>query len=76
MKVGINLGDPVFQGIYHEKQAHENDLDDVVKRALDVGCTKMMVTGSDLKESRHAVEIASRYRMPMENTVGLDYGPS
>ncbi|KAI4145007.1 MAG: hypothetical protein LQ340_006461, partial [Diploschistes diacapsis] len=62
--VGINLGDSVFQGVYHDKKAHEDDLDDVVKRALDVGCMKMMVTGSDLKESKHAVEIARRYRGP------------
>jgi TatD DNase family protein len=53
----------VFRGRYHGKQAHEDDLDDVVKRALDVGCLKMMVTGSSLKESQHAVAIARQYRM-------------
>ena len=62
VKVGINLGDPVFRGIYHEKEAHANDLGDVIQRALDVGCRKLMVTGSDLKESEHAVEIAKQYR--------------
>ena len=45
-RVGINLGDPVFRGVYHGKHAHEDDMDDVVQRALDAGCTKMMVTGS------------------------------
>jgi TatD DNase family protein len=35
---------------------------DVIQRAIDAGCTKFMVTGSDLKESRHAVEIAKQYR--------------
>lgn len=62
MQVGINLGDPVFRGQYHGKQAHEDDLDDVVQRALDVGCAKMMITGSNLQESHHAVEIAKQYR--------------
>lgn len=61
-KVGINLGDPVFRGEYHGKRAHDDDLQDVVKRALDVGCEKMMVTGSDLKESLHAWELAEKYR--------------
>lgn len=61
-QVGINLGDPVFRGQYHGKQAHQDDLDDVVQRAVDVGCTKMMITGSSLKESQHAVDIARRYR--------------
>lgn len=60
--VGINLGDPVFQGIYHGKKAHDDDLDDVLQRAVDVGCVKMMVTGSDLTESRKAVKMAEKYR--------------
>jgi TatD DNase family protein len=60
--VGINLGDPVFQGIYHNgKRAHESDLKDVIQRATDVGCRKMMVTGSDLVESRKGVQLAEEY---------------
>ena len=62
VKIGINLSDPVFRGIYRGKRAHDDDLDDVVRRAVDMGCQKMMVTGSDLKESVHAVEIAEKYR--------------
>ena len=61
-QVGINLGDPVFRGVYRGKRGHEDDLEQVVKRALDVGCTKLMVTGSDLKESAHAVELAKQFR--------------
>lgn len=61
-QVGINLGDPVFRGVYHGKQGHEDDLEQVVQRALDVGCMKLMVTGSDLKESAHAIELAKRFR--------------
>jgi Tat protein secretion system quality control protein TatD with DNase activity len=63
-QVGINLGDPVFRGVYHGKQAHEDDLSDVVQRALDVGVKKLMITGSNLKESHHAVDLAKQYRMP------------
>jgi TatD DNase family protein len=62
LQVGINLGDPIFRGVYHGKRAHDDDLDQVVQRALDVGCTKLMVTGSDLKESAHAIEIAKQFR--------------
>ena len=61
-QVGINLGDPIFRGVYHGKQAHDDDLDQVVQRALDMGCTKLMVTGSDLKESAHAIELAKQFR--------------
>ncbi|KAI1617821.1 Mg-dependent DNase [Exophiala viscosa] len=69
--VGINLGDPVFRGKYHGKKAHEDDLDDVVQRALDVGCTKLMITGSNLKESRHAVELAEKYPGHCYATIGV-----
>lgn len=61
-QIGINLGDPMFRGQYHGKQSHEDDVDDVVQRAKDIGCSKFMVTGSDLEESKHAVHIASKYR--------------
>ena len=62
IQIGINLSDPMFRGEYHGKKSHEDDVDDVIQRAKDVGCTKFMVTGSDLEESKHAVDIASRYR--------------
>ncbi|KAJ5812236.1 TatD family [Penicillium riverlandense] len=69
--IGINLSDPVFQGKYHGKEAHEDDLDDVIQRARDVGCAKFMVTGSDLIESQHAVDIASKYPGFCYATVGV-----
>ena len=52
----------MFRGHYHGKQSHEDDVEDVIQRAKDVGCSKFMVTGSDLEESKHAVQIASKYR--------------
>merc|ERR1712000_372480 len=69
--IGINLGDPVFRGEYHGKKAHDDDLEDVIQRALDVGCTKFMVTGSSLKESQHAVEIAKQYPGKCYATIGM-----
>ncbi|KAF2462525.1 deoxyribonuclease tatD [Lindgomyces ingoldianus] len=69
--IGINLGDPVFRGEYHGVRRHCNDFDDVLQRAKDVGCKKFMVTGSDLKESEHAVEIAKTYPGICYATVGV-----
>ncbi|KAF2759821.1 deoxyribonuclease tatD [Pseudovirgaria hyperparasitica] len=69
--IGINLSDPVFRGQYHGKQAHEDDFLDILQRAQDVGCTKMMVTGSDLKESERAIEIAKQHPGLCYATVGV-----
>ncbi|THC88835.1 hypothetical protein EYZ11_011719 [Aspergillus tanneri] len=69
--IGINLSDPVFRGEYHGKQVHDNDLDDIVQRARDVGCQKFMVTGSDLEESWRAVELAQKYPGFCYATVGV-----
>ncbi|KKK14685.1 deoxyribonuclease Tat-D [Aspergillus rambellii] len=69
--IGINLSDPVFQGNYHGKQVHDSDLDDIIQRARDVGCEKFMVTGSDLKESKHAIELAQNYPGFCYATVGV-----
>ncbi|KAI9815083.1 MAG: hypothetical protein M1827_002926 [Pycnora praestabilis] len=69
--VGINLGDPVFRGIYHGKQAHDDDFEDVLHRAFDAGCAKLMVTGSDLKESRVAVKLAEEHPGLCYATIGV-----
>lgn len=48
--------------MYNGKQRHDDDLDAVVDRARQVGCTKLIVTGSSLKSSRDALAIAEKYR--------------
>jgi len=52
----------VFHGVYHGKRHHEDDLDDIIQRAVDAGCKKFMVTASDLKEAKKAIEIVEKYR--------------
>ena len=69
--VGINLTDDVFCGKYHGKQAHESDLRHVLQRAVDVGCIKMMVTGSDLAESQKAIRLAEEHPGLCYATVGV-----
>lgn len=48
--------------MHGDRRAHEDDLDHVVQRAVAAGCEKFMITGSDLEESRKAVELAKVYR--------------
>lgn len=55
--IGVNLTDAQFQGIYHGKKVHAPDLDNVVGRARMSGVEKMIITGSSLEESNHALDI-------------------
>lgn len=61
-QIGINLADPIFRGRYHGKQRHPDDLAGVVQRARDVGCTKLIVTGSSFQSSRDALKLAEQFR--------------
>ncbi|KAI5813927.1 hypothetical protein BZA77DRAFT_334694 [Pyronema omphalodes] len=69
--VGINLTDPMFSGIYHGKQYHESDLQDVISRAKQAGCKKLLVTGSDLVESGEALKMATEHPGYIFATVGV-----
>jgi TatD DNase family protein len=71
LQIGINFTDPVFRGEYHGTQRHDNDFEDVVQRALDAGCKKFMITGSDLGESKHAIEISKAHPGQCYATVGV-----
>jgi len=57
--------------VHHGKKAHDDDLQQVVQRALDAGVTKMMVTGSDLKESKNAIKLADEFPGLCYATVGV-----
>ena len=62
LQIGINLADPIFRGMYHGKQRHPDDLNAVLSRAKEIGCQKLIVTGSDLTNSKEALDIAKEYR--------------
>ncbi|KAI9657543.1 MAG: hypothetical protein M1831_004159 [Alyxoria varia] len=69
--VGINLTDPIFSGVYHDKQAHPNDLHEILDRAVSAGCKKLMITGSDIEESHKAIELARTYPDLCYTTAGI-----
>ncbi|KAH7021162.1 uncharacterized protein B0I36DRAFT_333894 [Microdochium trichocladiopsis] len=69
--IGINLADPIFRGLYHGKQRHPDDLGAVISRAKEVGCQKLIVTGSDLTNSKEALEIAKEYPGVVYTTAGI-----
>ena len=69
--MGINLTDDTFRGEYYGKQHHEDDTEHVMRRAVNLGCVKFMVTGSDLEESKKAIALAERYPGRCYATVGV-----
>ncbi|KAI3320655.1 hypothetical protein HD806DRAFT_538106 [Xylariaceae sp. AK1471] len=69
--IGINLADQIFRGVYRGKAQHPDDLQAVVSRAQEVGCTKLIVTGSDFKSSRQALDIAKEYPGIVYTTAGI-----
>ncbi|POR37377.1 Deoxyribonuclease Tat-D [Tolypocladium paradoxum] len=69
--IGINLADPMFRGRYHRSQRHQDDLGAVIGRAREVGCTKLMVTGSDFKSVRDALKLAEEYPGTVYATAGI-----
>ncbi|GAP85652.1 putative family hydrolase [Rosellinia necatrix] len=69
--IGINLADPIFRGVYHGKERHPDDLHAVVSRAQEVGCQKLIITGSDFTSSRHALDIAKEYPGIVYTTAGI-----
>ncbi|CCJ30460.1 unnamed protein product [Pneumocystis jirovecii] len=59
--IGFNATDPVFRGIYYSKEIHPNDFDEVLRRAKEIGCQEMMITGGCLKDSQEALKLAYQY---------------
>ncbi|KAK9469780.1 hypothetical protein V1512DRAFT_257004 [Lipomyces arxii] len=69
--IGANLTDPMFQGVYHGKHSHESDFEDIMQRATDQGVVKMLVTGSNLSESKAAMQLAEQHENLLYATVGV-----
>ena len=67
--IGANLTDPMFQGIYRDKRKHDDDFNDVLKRATAVGVEKMIVTGGSLSDSKNAIDLC-KYNDNLYCTVG------
>lgn len=59
--IGVNLTDPVFRGSYHDKQAHQDDLSNVLSRATSAGVVAQILTAANLAESHEALSLAHQY---------------
>ncbi|TKA54255.1 hypothetical protein B0A53_03346 [Rhodotorula sp. CCFEE 5036] len=59
--IGCNLSDPVFRGSYHGKQAHQDDLEEILRRARDAGVHTQLLTGDCLEGSKEVLALAEQY---------------
>ena len=58
--IAANLADSQFSGEYHGKKVHESDIDDVLQRAKDIGCDKLLIVGGYLEDSKNSFELSKR----------------
>jgi TatD DNase family protein len=56
--IAANLTSGFYAGIYKGHKYHDPDLDEVFKRAHDVGCDRLLVSASYLDDSKHCLKIA------------------
>ncbi|KAG0674387.1 hypothetical protein C6P42_002253 [Pichia californica] len=55
--VGVNITDSMFNGNYHGKIHHQNDIIQVLKKAFKHHVNDVLLTGSSLSESNKTIEI-------------------
>ncbi|KAI8064775.1 hypothetical protein BC940DRAFT_305351 [Gongronella butleri] len=60
----------MFRGVYRGKQAHQDDLDLVLDRAKKAGVKHMIVTGTNLEDSKEAKALTSQHSGFLFSTVG------
>ncbi|KAF2369099.1 Metal-dependent hydrolase [Trinorchestia longiramus] len=56
--IGANLCDGMYQGEYHGSKKHTPDLDAVLDRAEKAGLQKIIITGTNLQDSKEAIKLA------------------
>eukprot|EP01064_Diplonema_japonicum_P024748 TRINITY_DN3544_c0_g1_i1.p1 TRINITY_DN3544_c0_g1~~TRINITY_DN3544_c0_g1_i1.p1 ORF type:complete len:331 (+),score=92.73 TRINITY_DN3544_c0_g1_i1:57-995(+) len=71
--IAVNFTDGMFRGEYRGKQVHPDDREWVIKRSIETGVDKWMITGGNLQESKEALAICKEWKgkgVEMRCTVG------
>ncbi|WFC99627.1 hypothetical protein MYAM1_002372 [Malassezia yamatoensis] len=70
IEIAVNLGDPMFRGIYREKQKHPDDLENVLQRAEDARIAAQIITAGSLAETREVLDL-TKLRSYLYCTAGV-----
>lgn len=60
-----------FQGIYRGKKQHDEDFDEVIKRAEAVGCSKLILTTMTMQGAKQNLEVCNRWPHTCYMTLGV-----
>lgn len=58
--IAANLADKSFSGIYYEKKWHDSDVDEVIKRAENDGCDRLLIVGGYIEDSEESFELCQK----------------
>ncbi len=58
--IAANLADKSFSGFYYEKKWHDSDVDEVIKRAENDGCDRLLIVGGYLEDSEESFELCKK----------------
>lgn len=65
----------MFQGVYHGKTCHAPDLAAVLRRSMDYGVQRIMVTGTSLEECKETIALCRQYSQlypgMLKTTIGV-----
>lgn len=56
--IGCNLIDPMYSGVYRDKQVHPCDMNSVLKRAWESGLSAIIITSGTVEESTSALMLS------------------
>ena len=58
--IGLNLSDPMFRGVYNSRQCHPDDLELVLARALSMGVSRSILTGTTIEDSIESLQLVRK----------------
>lgn len=59
--IGLNLTDKMYKGTYNGHHQHNEDIEAVLQRAVEVGVRGVLLTGGSLKQSRAVIDMCKSY---------------